>query len=85
MPADKNPVFRKVVIPWYNSTTAFVIVFLFMVLVFLFAIAGISVARENPAYQGYVWVPGLLLAMSIIISTTTAVRLIKRYTQKPGR
>ena len=85
MPSDKSPVFRKVVIPWYYSTTAFVIVFLLMVLVSFFAIAGISVARENSAYHGYVWVPGLLLAMSIAIITSTAVRLIKRYTQKPDR
>ena len=61
MPADKNPVFRKAVIPWYNSTTAHIIVVLFMLLVIIFAVAGLAVARENPAYQGYIWVPILLL------------------------
>lgn len=82
MPADKNPVFRKAVIPWYNSTTAYVIVVLFMLLVFIFAIAGITVARENPAYQQFIWVPAVLLAMSIAVMATTIIRLIKRYTQK---
>jgi uncharacterized membrane protein len=82
MLADKNPVFRKAVIPWYNSTTAYVMVVLFMLLVILFAIAGITVARDNPAYQGFIWIPAVLLTMSIAILTTTIVRLIKRYTQK---
>jgi hypothetical protein len=85
MPADKNPVFRKAVIPWYNSTTTHVIVAIFMLLVFLFAIAGVAVARENPAYQRYIWVPAVLLAMSVAIIATTAIRLIKRYSQKPNR
>ena len=85
MSADKNPVFRKAVIPWYNSTTAYVIVVVFMLLVLLFAIAGIAVARENPSYRGYVWVPATLLAMSIAIIATKAFRLIKRYTQKSNR
>ena len=81
MPADKNPVFRKAVIPWYHSTTAHLMVILLMLLVLLFAVAGIAVARDNPAYQGYIWVPALLLAMSVAIICTTAIRLIKRYTQ----
>jgi hypothetical protein len=85
MPADKNPVFRKAVIPWHNSTTAYIIVILFMLLVILFAVAGLAVARNNPDYQGYIWVPALLLAMSVAIIATTAIRLIKRYTQKSIR
>ena len=85
MPADKNPVFRKAVIPWYSSTTAYIMVVLFMLAVFLFAVSGIAVARQNPSYQGYIWVPAVLLAMSVAIIATTAIRLIKRYTQKPNR
>ena len=81
MPLDKKTVFRKAVIPWYDSTTAYIIVVLLMLLVLLFAVAGIAVARENPAYQGYLWVPALLLAMSVVIIATTTIRLIKRYTQ----
>jgi hypothetical protein len=57
MPSDKNPVFRKAVIPWYNSKTAYIIVIVLLLLVFLFAMVGISVSREDPAYTGYVWVP----------------------------
>ena len=85
MPADKNPVFRKAVIPWYNSITAHIIVVLLMLLVILFAAAGLAVARENPDYQRYIWVPALLLAMSVAIVATTVIRLIKRTSQKPIR
>ena len=85
MPAEKNPVFRKAVIPWYNSTTAYIIVVVAMILVLLFAIAGITVARENPSYQGFIWVPAILLAMSVAVIASTTIRLIKRYTQKPSR
>jgi hypothetical protein len=85
MPVDKNPVFRKAVIPWYNSTGVYVIMIIFMLLVFLFALAGISVAREYPEYQGYVWVPAVLLAMSAGVIITTAARIIKRHSHKPAK
>ena len=85
MPADKNPVFRKAIIPWYRSTGAFFIVIFFMLLVFLFSIAGVTVATEDPAYRGYVWVPVALLAMSAGIIITTAARLVKRYSRKAGK
>jgi hypothetical protein len=58
---------------------------IFMLLVFFFALAGISVARESPEYKGYVWVPAVLVAMSVGIIITTTARLIKRYSRKPAR
>ena len=82
MPANKNPVFRKAIIPWYNSTTAYIIMIIFMLLVFFFAMTGISVAKEYPEYQGYVWVPVILLVLSAGIIISATARLIKRYTQK---
>jgi Kef-type K+ transport system membrane component KefB len=85
MPSEKNPVFRKVIIPWYNSTTVYIIVLVIMLLVLFFAMAGISVSKENVAYNKYVWVPALLLAMSAVIAVTAAARLIKRYTQKSNK
>jgi hypothetical protein len=82
MRIDQNPLFRKVIVPWYDSETACYIVIFFMVLVFLFGFAGISATRENIAYHEYVWVPVLLVLMSggVIISTT--IRLIKRYSRR---
>jgi len=85
MPSNKNPVFRKAIIPWYNSITVYIIVIVFMLLVLLFALAGISVANEYPAYNGYVWVPVILLVLSAGIIITTMARLIKRYPRKSAR
>jgi hypothetical protein len=79
MRIDQNPLFRKVIVPWYDSRTACYILIFFMVPVFLFGIAGILASRENIAYHEHIWVPVLLVLMSggVIISTT--IRLIKRY------
>ena len=82
MPSNKNPVFRKAIIPWYNSNSAHIIVIVFMLLVLLFALAGISVSKEYPAYNGYVWVPAILLVFSAGIIIITVTRLIKRYTRR---
>ena len=79
MLSKKDPVFRKAVIPWYRSSKAYVFAIIFLLMVFLFGIAGISVAREIEAYSGYTWVPVLLVVTSIIMIMTTAYRLIKRY------
>jgi hypothetical protein len=85
MRIDQNPLFRKVIVPWYDSESACYIVIFFMVLVFLFGFAGISATRENPAYHEHVWVPVLLVLMSggVIISTT--IRLIKRYSRRVSK
>jgi hypothetical protein len=82
MRIDQNPLFRKVIVPWYDSLSACYIVIFFMILVFLFGFAGISASRENLAYHEHVWVPVLLVLMSggVIISTT--IRLIKRYSRR---
>lgn len=82
MLSNKNPVFRKAIIPWYNSNTTHIIMLVLMLLVLLFALAGISVANAYPAYKGYVWVPVILLVFSAGIIITTMARLIKRYSRK---
>jgi hypothetical protein len=85
MPTDKSPVFRKAIIPWYHSRMAYIIVIASMLLVFLFSMAGISVAREHPEYQNYIWVPISLVVMSGGIIITTTVRLVKRYSKKSSK
>lgn len=85
MPLNKNPVFRRAIIPWYTSNTAYSILIVFMLVVLLFALAGISVVNESPAYNGYVWLPVLLLVLSAGIIILTMARLIKRYFRKTAR
>ena len=82
MPSDKNPVFRKAIIPWYRSKTAYFFAIFSMLLVFLFGLAGISVARDIEKFNVYLWVPILLVVLSGGIITTTTIRLIRRFTSK---
>jgi len=78
MPSAKSPVFRKAIFPWYRSKTAYGITIAFMLMVFLFGLAGISVARTNTQFNGYIWVPIVLVVLSGGIATLTIIRLIKR-------
>ncbi len=75
---DQSPVFRNMIVPWYDSDAACLVVILFLVLIILFALAGVSVAVENPAYHGDIWVPGLLILLSLAVIASTAARLVRR-------
>lgn len=82
MGPDEPPFFRKVIAPWYDSDAVCVAQIIFMVLVFLFGCAGIVAANEMSAYRGILWVPSLLVFLSLVVMVTTALRLIQR--QGPG-
>ncbi|MGD8282625.1 MAG: hypothetical protein PVG70_02770 [Desulfobacterales bacterium] len=82
MPSDKNPVFRKAIIPWYHSKAAYFVVIFFMLQVLLFGIAGISVARNFSQYSNYIWLPILLVALSGVLIISTTIRFVKRYVYK---
>jgi len=80
MPSDKSPVFRRAIVPWYQSKTVCWISIALMLFVFLFGLAGISVAREHEQYNGYVWVPIILVVSSGGVIVFNVIRLIRRYT-----
>jgi hypothetical protein len=82
MPSEKSPVFRKPVIPWYQSKTAYSIMIVIMLVVFLVGLAGISVSREIDEYNGYLWMPAVLVILSVCLIITNIIRLIRRYTSK---
>ncbi|QTA84569.1 hypothetical protein [Desulfonema magnum] len=82
MRLDPTPLYRKVIIPWYDSGKACLATIAFMVFVFLFAITGILVACKTPEYIEHKWVPGLLAVMSGGVILSTSFRLIKRYAYK---
>ena len=85
MLSKKDPVFRKAVIPWYRSNKVYVLAIVFMFLVLLFGIAGISVARGIEDYRGYIWIPITLVSMSAIIIISVTYRLIKRYSNRTSK
>ncbi len=79
MPFDKSPVFRKAIIPWYHSKLAYGATITFMLLVLLFGLAGISVARENLQFNDYIWVPIVLVVLSGGVILFNIIRLIRRH------
>ena len=82
---EQKPFFRKVIIPWYDSETACLILIVFMFLVCLFGFAGISVARANVEYSQYIWIAVLLVVLSVVVIISTTIRLIKRFTSRHSK
>lgn len=79
MPSAKNPVFRKAIIPWHHSKTAYGVTIAGMLFVFLFGLAGISVARANTQFNDYLWVPIVLVVLSGGVILFNIIRLIRRH------
>jgi hypothetical protein len=79
MRLDPNPLFRRAIIPWYDSTALCWVLVVALVVLVIFSITGIMVARGNPRYNGFVWVPWMLLVLSLIPALTISWRLIQRW------
>jgi hypothetical protein len=82
MRLDPNPLFRRIIMPWYDSTPLCWLLLLFMVGLVLFSVAGIFVALGNPAYHRHQWVPWTLLAMSAGVGLSVSIRLYRRHHQQ---
>lgn len=79
MSLDPNPVFRKMIVAWYESEPACYIMIVIMFLVLLFGVAGMSVAVSNPAYTDYVWVPAILIVFSALIILSCIFQIMNLY------
>lgn len=65
-------------IPWYDSQALGLAVILLSGLILLFGIIGIGVARANPLYLPFIWVPILLILLCGLLIASIALRLILR-------
>lgn len=75
---DQKPVHRKWITPWYDSSTACVLVMVVLLAALVFSLTGISVALEKDAYQDKIWLPLLLSALCIGVLVSMAIRLTRR-------
>jgi hypothetical protein len=82
MKLDPNPLFRRIIMPWYDRTPLCWVLLVFMVGLILFSTMGIIVALESPAYFKHQWIPWLLLAMSLFVGLSVSSRLYRRYHQQ---
>ncbi|MEE4111651.1 MAG: hypothetical protein V2I40_02470 [Desulfobacteraceae bacterium] len=70
--------FRRAFIPWYDTEPAMVLTLAFALAVLLFSITGIAASLDTPRYQGYIWVPCLLGILSLAVTISLLIRLIRR-------
>jgi len=76
---ESSPVFRKAILPWYDTNAACILALLLMTAVLLFGIEGVRIAGKIEAYKAHVWVPILLIVLSAGVCGSILIRLIKRY------
>lgn len=82
MSFDPNPVFRKMIVTWYESEPTCYILIVMMLLVLLFGVAGVSVAVSHPEYTHYVWVPALLIIFAAFIILSCIFHLMSLYSDE---
>jgi hypothetical protein len=78
MRLDQNPFFKRAIIPWYDSNISCSIFILICVFALTFSIIGIKVALENNAFVGYVWLPSLIIFLSLFVMIKILLKLFKR-------
>jgi len=84
MKADRSPLFRKTISPWYDTEASCVVVIILMVMIFLFSLCGIWVTRSDPEYHSHIWVPLGLILMSLYVILSTSIRLVRRKFSQRG-
>jgi hypothetical protein len=82
---DEKPIYRRLIVPWFDSQAACFLVIFLMVLVIWFALMGIYVASEKIEYHHHIWVPLALILMSTWVLVSTLIRLIKRYKHRSSK
>ena len=82
MGADRTPLFRNVIVPWYDADSVCYTIMAVMAAVLVFSAVGVAAAREVPEYRLYTWVPLLLALMSTGVLVSTIVRLVRRNTNR---
>ena len=78
MRLDPNPLFRRIIAPWYDSSLACWLGLAAMVVVAWFAVIGVVVAGQHAAYSGSIMLPWLLFILSVLVIVSVAGRLIQR-------
>lgn len=70
--------FRRAIIPWYDTDPAMLLTLAFAVATLLFSLFGVAAVLDTPHYHAAIWVPGLLGILSLTITISMLIRLIGR-------
>jgi hypothetical protein len=75
----QDPVFRKIIVPWYDSDIICAGSAMMMIFVFLFALRGLNMALQIAEHPEFIWMPLILAGMSLCVFFTLAARLLRRH------
>ena len=78
MRLDPNPLFRRVIMPWYDSTPLCWALVAVMAILVLFSLTGVFVALNAPEYKKFIWVPLMLGLLSLLMVISISWRVIQR-------
>lgn len=78
MRLDESPLFRKVIVPWYDADGICLVTIVLLALVLVFAVVGLVEARRVPAFHPHLRVPLALTVGSAGVILSTGVRLVRR-------
>ncbi len=73
-----EPVFRKIIPPWYDSDLICIILIISMIFAIMFGLAGFSVAQSKKEYFEFIWVPSLIVLLGGFVFLSVSIRLIRR-------
>ena len=78
MQSDQEPVFRRIIVPWYDSDIVCIAAALAMIAVAAFALRGLNIALQIVDHPTLIGLPLTLLALSLIVFFSLAGRLLQR-------
>ncbi len=78
MRLDQNPFFRRSIIPWYDSNLACSIFIVICLCTLIFSLIGIKVALTGPDFINFIWLPSLMVFLSLFVIIKIMLKLIKR-------
>jgi hypothetical protein len=79
MKLDQSPLFRKIIVPWYDSEILCLVAIIILFAVMLLGIVGINVAKSTQQYHEYLWMPSLLAVLSGGVILSIVIRLVRRF------
>jgi hypothetical protein len=78
MQSDQEPVFRRIIVAWYDSDIVCVLAALAMMLVAAFAMRGLNIALQIVDHPILIGLPLILLVLSLLVFFSLVGRLLHR-------
>lgn len=79
MPVSKQPHYRRLIIPWYDSLAVCLCLMAAMLAIFFFAAVGLGVSLSYTGTWVYKLIPAGLMLLSAHILIAVSIRLLRRY------